>query len=69
MELRRGGRIYPDEYKGKTLEEATKYAKDGGFQTRIVEIDGKHNLLDMGVVSNRINFRVREGIVTDAYTG
>lgn len=67
--LRRDGRIYPEEYKGKPLDEATKYAKDGGFEVRVVEVDGQTKMLDMSVKSARVNFRVRNNIVYDVYTG
>ena len=67
--LRNGGIITEREYVGKTLEEATQYAKDGGFEVRVVEVDGNSKMLTMDVKSNRINFRVRAGFVTAAYGG
>jgi phosphosulfolactate synthase (CoM biosynthesis protein A) len=67
--LRDGGIITEKEYLGKTLEEATQYAKDGGFEVRIVEIDGQSKMLTMEVKSNRINFIVRGGYITSAYGG
>lgn len=69
MKLRNNGLITEKEYKGKTLEEATKWATDGGFQVRIVEVDGLAKMLDMSVSSNRVNFRVMNGIVTGVFTG
>ena len=39
--LRNNGMITKKEYVGKTLQEAIKYATDGGFATRIVEKNGK----------------------------
>ena len=57
------------EYKGKTLDEATKYAEDGGFTVRIAEQDGDAKMLDMSVRGDRINFRVRAGYVTAAFGG
>jgi hypothetical protein len=67
--LRNGGIITKNEYVGKTLQEAIKYAEEGGFITRIVEKDGQHMMLDMSNKDNRLNFRVRSEIVTDVFGG
>jgi hypothetical protein len=67
--LRNGGMITDTEYKGKTLEEAKKYAEDGGFEVRIVEENGVAKMLDMSVKSNRVNFRLKNGFVTDVFGG
>lgn len=67
--LRNNGIITKKEYKGKTLEDATKFAEEGGFVVRIVEENGIQKMLDMSVMGNRVNFRVKGGIVTDVYTG
>lgn len=67
--LRNGGMITDTEYKGKTLEEAKKYAEDGGFEVRIVEENGVAKMLDMSVKSDRVNFRVKNGFVTDVFGG
>ena len=67
--LRNNGIITESEYKGKTLDEAKKYAENGGFSTRIVEENGVAIMLDMSAKSNRINFRVRDGFVTAAFGG
>ena len=69
MNLRNNGIITESEYKGKSLEDAKKYAEDGGFITRVVEQNGVALMLDMSAVSNRINFRVRDGFVTAAFGG
>jgi len=69
MNLRNNGLITESEYKGKSLEEAKRYAEDGGFITRIVEENGVALMLDMSAKSNRINFRVRDGFVTAAFGG
>ncbi len=69
MQLRNNGIISKEEYVGKTIDEATKYAKDGGFITRIVETDGRHEMLDMSSRGDRVNFRVRNGMVTDVFGG
>jgi hypothetical protein len=69
MILRNGGIIRKGEYEGKTLQEATKYAEEGGFITRVVENNGSSFMLTMEVKSNRINFRVRDNFVIDAYGG
>lgn len=67
--LRNNGLVSESEYKGKTLEEATQYAKQGGFDVRVVEVDGQAKMLDMSVSSSRVNFRVKDNIVTAVYTG
>lgn len=67
--LRNGGIISKVEYVGKTLEEATKYANDGGFIVRIVEKDGIPEMLDMSNKENRLNFRIRGEMVTDVFGG
>jgi len=67
--LRNFGMFSESEYKGKTLEEATKYAEEGGFVVRIAEQDGDAKMLDMSVRGDRINFRVRAGFVTAAFGG
>ena len=67
--LRHNGIITESEYKGKTIDEAKKYAQDGGFTTRIVEENGVALMLDMSSYSDRINFRVRDGYVIAAFGG
>lgn len=67
--LRNNGLVSEWEYKGKTLEEATLYAKQGGFDVRVVEIDGQSKMLDMSVSNSRVNFRVKGDVVTAVYTG
>ena len=51
------------------MEEATEYAKQGGFVVRVVEENGVSKMLDMSNKSNRVNFRVRNGIVIDVFGG
>jgi len=67
--LRDNGIITEKQYVGKTLDEAKKYAEDGGFEIRIVEVDGHSKMITMDSKSNRINFRVMGGYVTAAYGG
>jgi hypothetical protein len=67
--LRDNGIITEKQYLGKTLEEATKYAEEGGFIVRIVEVDGQAKMLTMDAKSNRINFRVQGGFITAAFGG
>ena len=69
MALRNHGMIRQGEYEGKTIDEATQYAKDGGYTVRITEEDGQGKMLTMEVNPNRINFRVKHGYVIDAYGG
>ena len=67
--LRNNGIITKEEYVGKTLEEATKWANEGGFVTRIVEKDGNSIMLDMSVRGDRLNFRIRGEKVIDVFGG
>jgi hypothetical protein len=68
--LRNNGMFSPNEYKGKTIDEATKYAEEGGFIVRITETDGQSIMVDaLDIKANRLNFRVRDGFVIDAYGG
>jgi hypothetical protein len=68
-QMRNGGIITKEEYVGKTLQEAIKYAEEGGFITRIVEENGISKMLDMSNRGDRLNFRVRNEIVTDVFGG
>ena len=63
------GIVSPSDYKGLTLEKAEEKAKINGFNTRVVEIDGKALMLTMDFKSDRINFRVNNGIISEAYSG
>lgn len=67
--LRNNGIISQGEYEGKTIDEAKKYAEEGGYTTRITEENGQGKMLTMDINQNRINFRVRNGYVIDAYGG
>ncbi len=67
--LRNGGIITKQEYVGKTLEEATTFATEGGFIVRVVEKDGNSFMLEHDAKSNRLNFRLRNNIVIDVYGG
>jgi hypothetical protein len=69
MNLRDNGIITERQYVGKTIDEATKYAEEGGFEVRVVEVDGQAKMLTMDAKSNRINFRIRGGYVTAAFGG
>lgn len=67
--LRNNGIISQAEYVGKTLDEATQYAEEGGFEVRIVEVDGKAFMVTHDFKTNRLNFRIRDGYVTEVYGG
>ena len=69
LPLRNFGVFSESEYKGKTLEEATKYAEDGGFVVRIVEQEGDVKMLDMSVRGDRLNYRIRGGFITAVFGG
>jgi hypothetical protein len=68
--LRNNGMYSNNEYIGKSIEDATKHAEDGGFIVRITETDGRSIMVDMmDIKSDRLNFRVRDGFVVDVYGG
>jgi hypothetical protein len=68
--LRNGGMFSEGEYTGKTIEEATKYAEEGGFVVRITETNGQSIMVDMMDINDgRLNFRVRDGFVIGVYGG
>jgi hypothetical protein len=67
--LRNNGMITKNEYVGKTIQQASQYAEEGGFTTRVVEVDGKSIMLDYNVNDRRLNFRVSNNIVTDVFGG
>jgi hypothetical protein len=69
MALRNFGLITQGEYDGKTIDEATQYAQEGGYTVRITEENGQPKMLTMDVNPNRINFRVKNGYVIEAYGG
>jgi hypothetical protein len=69
MALRNHGMIRQGEYEGKTIDEATQYAQEGGYTVRITEENGQPKMLTMDVNPNRINFRVKNGYVIEAYGG
>jgi len=61
--------ITESQWKGLTLDEAIKKAESIGYIHRIVEIDGRHMMLDMDAKSNRVNFRVKDDYIIAVYTG
>lgn len=68
--LRNNGIFTDNEYNGKSIEDATKHAEDGGFIVRVTETDGRSIMVDMmDIKSNRLNFRVRDGFVVGVYGG
>ena len=68
--VRNGGMFSEDEYKGKTIDEATTYAQEGGYVVRIIETDGQSIMVDMlDINASRLNFRVRDGFVIGVNAG
>jgi hypothetical protein len=63
------GMVVSADYVGMTLEVATVKAKENGFSSRVVEVDGKSLMITEDLKNNRINFRVKGGVVTDVYPG
>ena len=68
--VRNNGMFSESEYKGKTIDESTKYAEEGGFVVRVIETDGQSIMVDMlDINASRLNFRVRDGFVIGVYGG
>lgn len=63
------GIVTPQDYIGLSLEEAKQKATENGFTTRIVEVDGNSLMLTEDLKNYRINFRVRNNKIIDAYPG
>jgi hypothetical protein len=63
------GMITERDYLDKTLEEATEKATSAGVVVRIVEKNGEHMMLDMSSRGDRVNFRIKNNIVTGAFGG
>ena len=63
------GLITEAEFVGRPLNEAITKAENDGLTTRIVELDGHPYMLQMDYKTNRINFRVNNGLVVAAYGG
>lgn len=63
------GMVTSRDYEGLTLEQANEKAKNNGLNTRVVEVDGKSLMLTLEVKTYRINFRVKDGVVIEAYAG
>ena len=56
-------------YEGLTLEQANEKAAQNGLTPRVVEVDGKSLMLTMELKNYRVNFRVRNGVVIEAWAG
>lgn len=68
--VRNGGMFSESEYIGKTIDEATEYAKSGGFAVRVTERDGESIMVDlMDINADRLNFRIRDEFVIGVYGG
>lgn len=63
------GMVASSDYEGLTLEKAREKALQNGLSPRVVEEDGKSFMLTMELKSYRVNFRVRDGVVIEAYAG
>jgi len=57
------------DYEGLTLEQALKKAIANGLTPRVVEENGKAFMLTMELKFNRINFRVLDDRIIEAYAG
>jgi hypothetical protein len=63
------GLVTSSHYEGLTLEQANEKARLNGLTPRVVEIDGKSLMLTMELMNHRVNFRVRNGLVIEAWAG
>lgn len=63
------GIVDPSHYVGLTVEKAREKATLNGFVSRIVEEDGESFFVTMELRSDRINFRVKNNTIVDAYPG
>lgn len=63
------GLITEQEWKGLTLNEAINKAKLKGMTHRIVEEDGKTLMVDAEPKNNRVNFRLRGGVIIGVFPG
>ncbi len=67
--LRNRGMFSQEEYVGKTLDEARKYAEEGGYTTRITEENGKQFMVTHDFMVNRVNLRVQGDFIIGAHVG
>ncbi len=58
-----------DSYKGLSVEDARKKAEGENLRFRIREVDGVGVMGTADAMSNRVNVRVRDEIVVEAYIG
>lgn len=63
------GLVTSSHYEGLTIEEANEKALQNGLTPRVVEVDGRSIMLTVENKSYRVNFRVRDGVVIEAYAG
>jgi hypothetical protein len=63
------GMVTSSHYEGLSLEQASEKARLNGLTPRVVEVDGKSLMLTMELVNNRVNFRVRNEVVIEAWAG
>ena len=61
--------ITEQEWKGLTLKEGIDKATSKGMTHRIVEEDGKTLMVDAQPKNNRVNFRLRDGIIISVFPG
>lgn len=54
---------------GMSKDDAVSKAKDNGYKTRVVSVDGKGNMLTTDVKSDRIGLTVQDGKITKAEVG
>ena len=61
--------ITESQWVGMTVEDANKRAEGIGYTCRIVEENGRSFMVNADVKSNRLNLRIRDGIVIGLFTG
>jgi hypothetical protein len=63
------GLVASRDYEGLPVEEAKEKARQNGLDPRIVEADGRSLMLTVELKSHRVNFRVHQGVVIEAWAG
>lgn len=61
--------ITESQWIGMTVEDANKRAEGIGYTCRIVEENGRSFMVSADAKSNRLNLRIRDGVVIGLYTG
>ena len=69
MSVKNFGIITESEWIGLTLRQAVEKAENDGLNYRIVEENGQPRMVTADIKKNRINFRLNNSIVVNAFGG